>query len=259
MRRLQARARFLGASIDLRGFAGDKPKISPPLSLPEGARGHIIVFRFGAVVCFDLDEAEQAALDQRLLRFVAGAFPAPESESIDIVVDPDRTERVDGDTGELVLHDADADRLEVVAHILAKSAVLAHYESRIADAFGRIEGLADQLKGIARPKRSRDLMRDIGEALAIQARTVGRVEVTEKPEITWETPELDRLYSRLALEYELHDRDLALTRKVTLISDAAETYLNLLHSRQGLRLEWYIVALIVLEVGLSLYELFLRH
>ena len=84
------------------------------------------------------------------------------------------------------------------------------------------------------------------------------MEVTEKPEITWDRPELDRLYERLAREFELYDRDLALNRKLTLIAETAHTHLDLLFTRRNLRVEWYIVILIVLEVLLSLYALFIH-
>jgi uncharacterized Rmd1/YagE family protein len=87
---------------------------------------------------------------------------------------------------------------------------------------------------------------------------VGRVEVTEKPEITWDDPKLDRLYERLSIEYELRERDRALSRKLELISHTAQTYLNLLQHRQSLRVEWYIVLLIVVEIVLFIYDLFFR-
>jgi uncharacterized Rmd1/YagE family protein len=77
---------------------------------------------------------------------------------------------------------------------------------------------------------------------------VGRVEVGEKPAMTWDEPELDRLYERLAQEFELPDRDRALTRKLEVISDVAGTYLELLDTRKSHRLEWYIVILIVAEI-----------
>lgn len=109
------------------------------------------------------------------------------------------------------------------------------------------------------PARPNDLLREIGDVLLIQMRTVGRVEITEKPEITWDEPELDRLYERLAIEYELRDRDRALSRKLALISTTAETYLELLQNRQSIRLEWYIVILIVIEIVLIVYELFWQH
>jgi uncharacterized Rmd1/YagE family protein len=84
---------------------------------------------------------------------------------------------------------------------------------------------------------------------------VGRAEVGEKPEITWDAPELDRLYEKLAKEYELRDREQALARKLDLISQAANTYLRLLSDRRTLRVEWYIVILILAEIILLfLYE-----
>ena len=87
---------------------------------------------------------------------------------------------------------------------------------------------------------------------------MGRVEITEKPEIVWDDMELDRLYERIATEYELRDRDLALARKLDLISRTAETYIDLVNHRQGLRVEWYIVVLIVLEIVLSLWQILLH-
>jgi uncharacterized Rmd1/YagE family protein len=75
----------------------------------------------------------------------------------------------------------------------------------------------------------------------------------------WEHPELDRLYVRLADEYELRDRDRALDRKLEIVSNTVETLLGLVQTRSSTRVEWYIVALIVVEVLLSLYPLLLRR
>jgi uncharacterized Rmd1/YagE family protein len=43
-----------------------------------------------------------------------------------------------------------------------------------------------------------------------------------------------------------------------LVSRTAETVLDLQRHQTGLRLEWYVVLLIVVEVLLSLYDLFVR-
>ena len=148
----------------------------------------------------------------------------------------------------------------MVAEILAKSAALAFYEERVARVFDDVERLAASLgDGGVRHAARRDLLRQIGSVLQIQTRTVGRFEVTEKPEIAWERPELDRLYERLAVEYELRDRDLALARKLEVISRTAETCQDLLQHRQTLRVEWYIVILILVEIVIILWEILLVH
>ncbi|MCK7497852.1 MAG: RMD1 family protein [Comamonadaceae bacterium] len=105
------------------------------------------------------------------------------------------------------------------------------------------------------PRSGKALLRELGDVLLIQSRMVGRAEVSEKPDITWELPVLDRLYDRLAVEFELRDREQALTRKLELIQLAANNYLNLLNGQRTLRVEWYIVILILAEILLILYEL----
>ena len=99
----------------------------------------------------------------------------------------------------------------------------------------------------------RELLRHIGDVLATQHNMVGRVETGEKPELLWDHPELERLYARLAEEYELRERDRALDRKFDVISRTAETLLSVLQNRTALRVEWYILALIVAELILSIY------
>jgi uncharacterized Rmd1/YagE family protein len=137
--------------------------------------------------------------------------------------------------------------------------MLGHYEDHIAQTFDRVEPLAAQLErqGHAR-QHMRELTRQIGTTLLSLHRMVGRAEVGEKPEPLWEYPELERLYLRLESEYEIRERQLALERKLEVISRTVETLLDLLQARRTLRVEWYIVLLIVVEILLTLYELFLR-
>lgn len=87
---------------------------------------------------------------------------------------------------------------------------------------------------------------------------VGQVEVVDKPELLWEHPELERLYLRLEDEFEIRERHAALQRKFELVSRTAQTALEVLRNRQNLRVEWYIVILIVVEILLTLYQLFGR-
>jgi uncharacterized Rmd1/YagE family protein len=147
--------------------------------------------------------------------------------------------------------------LQLVAAVLAKSVVLAEYESGAAQVFDQVEPFAISLQTQKfRRGRAEALLKQIGNCLMIQHKIVGRVEIIDKPELLWEYPELDRLYTRLEDEYEIRERHQALERKLDLVSRTAETALELQHQNTGLRLEWYVVILIVIEVLLSLYELF---
>jgi uncharacterized Rmd1/YagE family protein len=176
-----------------------------------------------------------------------------------LLIQADADQPIDA-AGNIVLRERTIESVQLVADVLAKSLMLAHYETQIATTFDRIEPLAATLREKGRiGARSRELLHQIGNVLAMQHKMVGRVETEEKPELVWEHPELERLYMRLAEEYELRDRDRALGRKLDVISRTVETLLGLVQTRSSIRVEWYIVLLIVAELMLAVYSLLPHH
>jgi uncharacterized Rmd1/YagE family protein len=250
---LRTRALFIGERLDLRAFEKSNSLALSPLTISAGKRGCAVLFRYGVVVLFGLSVVEEITLLGDLDTYIRNAFPEPESEEVLLVIDKMRNEGVG--VHDLFLHEFTVERLQLVAEILAKSVVLAHYEESVAASFQLIEPLAENLKQHGRGgSRGRELLRHIGETLSIQGRMVGRVEIVEKPAMLWNHPEYERLYARLEDEYELRERHLALERKLELISRTAETLLGLLQTNRSLRVEWYITLLIVFEIMITLYE-----
>jgi uncharacterized Rmd1/YagE family protein len=217
------------------------------------------MFRYGAVVLFG---APTAALDNfvaSLRPLVTAPLSIPERDDARLLVRPDADQPVDL-AGNIFLRERTTEGLQVIADVLAKGLVLSHYETRIADIFDGIEPLAATLREKGRAgARSKELLRHIGDVLLMQQKMVGRVETGEKPELLWDHPELERIYARLAEEYELRDRDRALDRKLDVISRTVETLLGLVQTRSSLRVEWYIVLLIVAELLLTTYPLLLNR
>lgn len=251
--RIRARAVSVGERIDTRALERGRALSASPLTIPAGESGMAVVFRYGAVVLFELTPVEEALFLDTLRSFVQGAFENPESEEAELSIDPEQDGRVSADGG-VAIRDTDLNRLQIVAHTLAKSVVLAQYEVRVKEVFEQVEPLAEALqKGHGGGVRGPVLLRQIGNVLLTQARTVGRIEISEKPELTWEQPALERLYARLGEEYELRERDVALGRKLEVISRTAQTFLDLLYNRRSLRVEWYIVGLILAEILIGLF------
>lgn len=250
---LPVRALHLGERIDFRQIEpGTRPSIAPLLLQVGG--GLAVAFRFGAVVLFALTADEE----ESLLALLAGAIEDPvrhrEAEEVTLRVDAAHEGDAVG-SGAITLPALDADRLQVLATILARSVILAHYESTVAAAFDTVEPMALRLKHEGRSGRSdRALLRQIGDTLLIKQRLVGRAETGDKPDLLWDHPGLERLYLRLEDEYELRPRLAALEQKLELISYTAETALDLLQHRRSLRVEWYIVILIVIDILLYLLE-----
>lgn len=256
-RAIKVHALFIGRRLDVRSLESSRLLPVLPLMVTAGDQGYAVLFRYGAVVLFNVTPVEEVSFLSHLAPLVRDSFETPDSEVTEINIDPALDERVENNI--ISIKDTQAERLQVVADILAKSVVLDHYEKRVEGVFDRIEPLAENLQRRGRTEyKDVELLRHIGGTLLIQHTTVGRVEVGEKPEILWERPELERFYVRLEDEYELRERHLALERKLDLISRTAETLLDLLQHKRSLRVEWYIVMLIVIEILLTLYELFVR-
>jgi required for meiotic nuclear division protein 1 len=256
---VNARALLLGERLETRGIEGAGPVATGPLTVSMSGEGVAVLFRYGVVVLFAPKPEEANAFLASLASFIVEPLSPPEQEGAQLIIKADADQHIDA-AGNIVLPELTIGRLQVVADVLAKSLVLAHYETQIGKAFDLIEPLAATLRKKGRTgARGRELLRQIGNVLAIQHKMVGRVETGEKPELLWEHPELERLYVRLADEYELRDRDRALDRKLDVISRTVETLLELVQTRSSIRVEWYIVLLIVAELILAGYTSFLHR
>jgi uncharacterized Rmd1/YagE family protein len=239
------RAMLLDLRIDTRGMEHPGTIGLSPLTLRVGRRGVAFAFRFGVVAFAGVAAAEEQTVLDALRARVVEALDTPELD------------RVSATLG------AADDKIDqagaIFANVLAKSLVLAHDETQLAVAFDRIDHLAFKIKRKGRGVRlARELVRQIGDSLLIQHRMVGRVAVEDKPDILWDWPELERFYARLADEYELVERGVAVDRKLTLVGDTIRTLLELVQDQRTVRLEWYIIILIAIEILLSVYEMFIR-
>jgi uncharacterized Rmd1/YagE family protein len=253
----RARAVLVGERIDLKGWSADDTLATNPLTVAVKGGGAVTLNRYGVVVFFGVSPAEQQAFLGRLQPLVANAYASPETEEVEVRIESGDREGVKG--GVAYLEDGAVARLQVIADILSKSALLSLYEKKVAGEFDRVEPLAVHLDRTGRiPGKSKELLKKIGSMLLVEQRMVGRAEITEKPEILWDNPALEGLFARLEDEFEIRERHAAIERKLNLISQTAHTVLELLSSKHSLRVEWYILLLIVFEILLTLYQLFYR-
>ncbi len=254
-REFAARAILVGQRIDLRALGSTQRLGGGPLAVSVRGGGAGILFRYGAVVLFDVQPLEQDDFLRQLEPRIQGRTVELEIEQVTVRIDADSKEVLEGNT--VILNDTSAERLEIVADVLSKSVVLARYESSIAQTFDRIEPFAAELsKQSTGSQMARELLAHLGSALSIEQQMVGRVLIDDTPEILWDRPDLERLFARLRDEFEILERFTALNRKLELVSRTAETALGLIQARRSLRVEWYIVILIVFEIFLTLYQMF---
>jgi uncharacterized Rmd1/YagE family protein len=250
----RVRAILVGERIDLKALGAAETLATNPLTVEVRGGGGASLFRFGVVVFFAVAPMEEISFLRELQPLVVNAYAAPETEELEVQLEPGTGEVVKA--GVIYLEDLAIQRFQVIADILSKSVLLSLYEKQVSSEFDHVEKLATELESTGRiPGKGPEFLRKIGTLLLVEQRMVGRAEITEKPEILWDNPGLEGLFARLEDEFELRERHTAIERKLGLISQTSHTLLELLSSRHTLRVEWYIVILIVFEIILSLYAL----
>jgi len=255
--RTRVRAVLLSDRIDTTHIDAQLIMSSAPLSYRHGRHGIVTLFRYGVAVFTGLSPAEEDEELRALLPRLVRPIEPREEEIAHIVVDPSKDDQV-LPGGPIQLRAPTPEHYIVIADALAKSVALARDERQVSAAFEQVEPFAAQLAERGRtPESSKAILKQIGHALLVQHRVSGRVAAAEKPDVVWDRPDLDRLYGRLEIEYELKERAEVLSRKLGVISGTATALIDIIDTRRALRLEITIVVLIAIEILFGLYQ-FLR-
>ncbi len=255
--KVNVRALLVGERIDTPAIDAGEMLSATPFSYRAGENGVVTVFRYGVVVLTNLSAAEEKDALKKLRKHIDGPFKAREEESALVEVSPEREDQIPPG-GPVYVREITLERILLVAYALADSVILAYDERAAAAVFETIDPFARQLaeKGKT-PSGRRAMLKQIGSALLVRQRLSGRVAVGEDPDVLWDRPELGRLYGRLKDEYELKERAEELSRKLVVISETAQALTDLIDTERSLRLETMIVLLIVFEIGITFYQMYM--
>lgn len=258
--RVTARALLLGDRIDTAGLERSDMISATPLAFHAGTYGFVALYRFGVAVMIGLSPLEEDEVLKRVKLRVSGPHEHIDDESAILEVSPELEDKIPPG-GAIATKDLSPPRLLLVADALAKSVSLGRDEREVNSVFDVIEPFAANLARSGRaPWNRRGMLKLIGQTILVQHRVSGRVAVEEKPDVLWDRPDLERLYTRLEDEYELKERAETLKRKLDTIVETARTLTDMIDANRATRLEATVVILILAEILLTLGQIFLmRH
>lgn len=250
---LYACASLAGGRIDVHAVRVD-PAIAPLVE----AAGLVFLFRYGVVVTIGAENEVILQLVAALRPHIADPAMINERESAHLEHEPGAYDNI-GAQGHIRLTDLGRERLTLVAIVLARSVALARDEFLLWEAFDRIAPLVADLQENGRAQLSiRSAMRLVGNVLAARHRVIGTAQVDERPDLLWDHPALDRLYTRLEAEYELKERADVVQRKLDALGGFTQALLDIVQDKRAFRVEIAIIALITFEVALSLFNMLPR-
>jgi required for meiotic nuclear division protein 1 len=256
-KKIHVRSLCVGRDIDTRSLRKARNLSTSPLTLEAGRCGCAIIFRYGAVVLFHVEPMEESSFLEGMRSIIHRPAPDPMVEEIELSLSQDGREGMEGNI--LFVPDFSLPTLQVVAEVLARSVVLERYECTVGNTFETLQPMAASLgRGRITRVNYRTLLNRQGDVLLDQQEMVGRIAITDKPDVLWDHPQLERLYARLDDDFEIPDRFEAVEAKLNMIGRTIQTSIDLVQNHRSMRVEWYIVVLIVVEIVLTLYEMFFR-
>jgi uncharacterized Rmd1/YagE family protein len=157
---------------------------------------------------------------------------------------------------QVVISDASDASMGAIALLLAQSSALERYERAAERLVDEAHAIASHQARTGRPPRgTRALVRRVGLLMADRLELARWFYLVDRPEETWERPEVALLYDALFGNLELKERHQAMLHKLGAVESSTQVTFGLWHARWSNRLEWAIVLLIVFEILFSLYGL----
>lgn len=250
------------ATLRLREFLAAFPDAQVQLNkdclvaqYPGSAVKVVVLFDFGSVVAIGLTEDER----EKLIASIGGRIgPEPHPPlTEDFLLEVRQGAAVEVLFDRVILSEPTLPALKVMSLLLAQSAAMDYYDEDVQEIQQRTDAITRALQQDGRvPGRLNHLVRFIGSCIETKNGMIATLALFDKPDATWEDQQIDRLYGRLRVEFEIDDRFRALEAKLRMIQENLVLLTDLYHSRSAWRLEVTVVLLILFEVLLSLWNLF---
>lgn len=246
-----------------RKYRWEEPMSLNPVTFAPATAGdaeRVYLYYFGGVVFLNCSGDLIARFLDRIPQYadsLKGQPQLPYREEYRLEIDPQR-EPVIGNEGAVMPH-YNLAFLDIICFVIAKSVALERIEERIDIVFDEVEGLIANLAKGKLELPDRDMARLASSILSFKFTSIAHIMVLDKPDITWDNTEADRLYSTMASLFELDQRYQEIKHKSETLLDMTDVFTSLSHARRSARLEWIIIVLIAIEVILYLVDFVRVH
>ncbi|MBI5466359.1 MAG: RMD1 family protein [Candidatus Kerfeldbacteria bacterium] len=226
-----------------------------PIIIEMSASKYLVVFEYGSVVFFNFTSPEIRSWLERLKVYAHRANRREFVDQFTLYIDA-RKPRL-ATTEELTVKQFMLDVVKLVAIVLSRSVGLEYYEDLIDRNLAKLEQSVEALSREGRLiLKRRELMKEVGLALAIQHELAYNLELLDAPDVVWERgAAMQHLYEHLTAQFSITNRVQVLERKISIISRSSEFIIERLQERTANLLEWAIIFLFVIDLVFIFLEL----
>lgn len=144
---------------------------------------------------------------------------------------------------------------ELVSIIIAKSVALERIEEQLGKILDNIESKIDNLEKGKLNIGNKELAKTTSRIVRHEYNTIAYIMILDKPDITWINSDAAHFYEKMSEFFELNDRYEVIKSKTEILKSIVDGLADISSSIRGLRLEWIVIILIVIEVILMFLDL----
>jgi uncharacterized Rmd1/YagE family protein len=153
----------------------------------------------------------------------------------------------------LVVDRLTPERTSMVALTVAQSAAMEYYESIVDQMFADTDHFVERLEKSGNISVfTAKLQRFIGAAISTRSEVISVLHLLDKPDVVWDDMGAERIYEGLRSEFGLVDRYQSLELKLRSVQESLGLLTDIARDRRLVLLEASVIALIFLEIVLSL-------
>ncbi|KAE9025741.1 hypothetical protein PR003_g11612 [Phytophthora rubi] len=235
-----------------------------------GADKWVVYFDYGAVVFFNCDQALVNTLIKHATRFCSDVFEMRgHEEEMLLVGDPAQQKWSTLVENNVLVREIDHINVHVIAGVLSQTVALEFYERQCETILREFERLNTDVekKGPRgalfgrENEQTKRLFKIVASNNTLLIDLVNKLRVIDRKrpgDPAWSQTRYHNMWESLLEEFELNERFQNLNFKLELIQHNTKFFLEVLDSHKGERLEWYIIILISVELGIGVYELLMK-
>ncbi|KAF1776679.1 hypothetical protein JG687_00007216 [Phytophthora cactorum] len=230
----------------------------------------VVYFDYGAVVFFNCDQALVNTLIKHATRFCSDVFEMRgHEEEMLLVGDPAQQKWSTLVENNVLVREIDHINVHVIAGVLSQTVALEFYERQCETILREFEKLNTDVekKGPRgalfgrENEQTKRLFKIVASNNTLLIDLVSKLRVIDRKrpgDPAWSQTRYHNMWESLLEEFELNERFQNLNFKLELIQHNTKFFLEVLDSHKGERLEWYIIILISVELGIGVYELLMK-
>lgn len=211
-----------------------------------------VVFAYGAVVDWNVGKQDQSKRHRLLLAHAENPLAIVEEDNFTFEMNCPATRIIED---HIEIESSNPILLFALSQGMAQSIKLASFETHALSTINATSYIPKSLaeRGDIRLSR-RDIAKIRGQLFLTKSDIILNYDLFDTPDFFWEYPEYEDYYRIVAKYLEIPPRTEVLSKKLETIHELFEMLADEQKHRHSSRLEWIIIWLIALEIGMTIFD-----